>query len=408
MCYAELGTLILKSGADYAYIKEAFGSFPAFLYLWVAIIIIFPTGNAITALTFANYIIEPLFPDCDAPGSAITLLAALCITFLTFINCWHVKWATRVQDVFTCTKVLALIIVIITGIVFLVIGDRESFQEPWEGSTTEPGRFALAFYSGLFSYAGWNYLNFITEELKNPYRNLPRAIGISIPLVTGIYVLANIAYFAVLTPQEMIASKATAVTFADRTLGVMSWIMPLFVACSTFGSVNGAILTSSRLFFVGARNGHLPGFLATICVKYLTPIPALVVGCILSCVMLSTSDIYVLINYAAFVETLFITISVVGLMYLRWTKPDEKRPIKVSLAFPIFFVFICVFLLVMPLTIDPSEVKMGIFMILTGIPVYILGVLWKKKPLSFRSLVDKFTLLTQKVFYVVREELKED
>ena len=80
MCYAELGTLILKSGADYAYIRESFGNFPAFLYLWVAIIIIFPTGNAITALTFANYVLEPLFPDCDSPKSAVTLLAALCIS----------------------------------------------------------------------------------------------------------------------------------------------------------------------------------------------------------------------------------------------------------------------------------------------------------------------------------------
>ncbi|KAL3890278.1 hypothetical protein ACJMK2_002564 [Sinanodonta woodiana] len=80
LCYAELGTCILKSGSDYAYIMESFGHLPAFLYLWVALIIIMPTGNAITALTFANYIIQPLFPDCEAPTIAVTLLAALCIS----------------------------------------------------------------------------------------------------------------------------------------------------------------------------------------------------------------------------------------------------------------------------------------------------------------------------------------
>lgn len=408
MCYAELGTMILKSGADYAYIMEAFGHFPAFLYLWVAIMIIIPTGNAITAQTFAYYVLEPLFPDCEAPGEAVTLLAAVCITLLTFVNAWNVKMAARVQDVFTITKVLALVVIIITGIVYLFIGDRESFEEPFENSETSLGKIALSFYSGLFSYAGWNYLNFVTEELKNPYKNLPRAIGISIPLVTVIYVLANIAYFAVLTPAEMLASKATAVTFAGRTLGVMAWIMPVFVACSTFGSVNGAIFTSSRLYFVGARQGHLPDFLATLNINLFTPLPSLLFGCLMSLVMLCSRDVQVLINYAAFVETLFVTISIAGLIYMRYKFPKRERPIKVAILLPIFFIFICVFLLLMPLTIDANEVLWGIIMILSGVPVYLLGVAWRNKPRAFTGLVDSFTVLSQKVLLTVREEMKED
>ena len=79
MCYAELGTSIMKSGGDYAYINAAFGPLPAFLYLWVALMIIMPTGNAITALTFAHYILQPVFPDCEPPDAAIRLLAALAI-----------------------------------------------------------------------------------------------------------------------------------------------------------------------------------------------------------------------------------------------------------------------------------------------------------------------------------------
>ena len=80
-----------------------------------------------------------------------------------------------------------------------------------ENSDFSPGHLALSFYSGLFSYAGWNYLNFVTEELKEPNKNLPRAIYVSLPLVTGIYLLANIAYFAVLTPTEILSSNAVAV-----------------------------------------------------------------------------------------------------------------------------------------------------------------------------------------------------
>lgn len=85
-----------------------------------------------------------------------------------------------------------------------------NFKEPFANTESDPGKLSLAFYSGIFSYAGWNYLNFMTEELKDPYKNLPRAIYISLPLVTAIYVLANAAYFAVLTPDQLIASEAIA------------------------------------------------------------------------------------------------------------------------------------------------------------------------------------------------------
>lgn len=150
------------------------------------------------------------------------------------------------------------------------------FENPWQGSQTSPGHIALSFYSGLFSYSGWTYLNFVTEELRDPYRNLPRAIYISLPAVTIIYALANIAYFAVLTPMEVLSSSAVAVTFGNRILGKMSWMMPLSVACSTFGGLNGGIFASSRLYFVGARSGHLPSFLAMINLRYITPMPSII------------------------------------------------------------------------------------------------------------------------------------
>lgn len=91
------------------------------------------------------------------------------------------------------------------------LGHTENFEKPFDNTETDPGKLSIAFYSGIFSYAGWNYLNFMTEELRDPYKNLPRAIYISLPLVTAIYVLANMAYLAVLTPQEMMASNAIAV-----------------------------------------------------------------------------------------------------------------------------------------------------------------------------------------------------
>ncbi|XP_011494998.1 PREDICTED: Y+L amino acid transporter 2 [Ceratosolen solmsi marchali] len=404
LCYAELGTMILKSGGDYAYISDAFGPLPAFLYLWVALFILVPTGNAITALTFAQYILQPLWPVCDPPYEAVRLLAAIITCFLTAINCWNVKWVTRLQDIFTGTKIFALIIIMFSGLWWVCLGHTENFNHPTVGTNTEPGYIALAIYSGLFSYSGWNYLNFVTEELEEPYRNLPRAICISMPLVTVIYVLANLSYFVVLTRDEILASNAVAVTFGDKLLGPMAWIIPFFVACSTFGALNGAIFASSRLFFVGARNGHLPIAISLINVKKLTPIPSLIFLCIMTHLLLFIKDVYVLINYVSFVEALFTMLSVMGLLWLRYKKPDLHRPVKVSLALPIIFFIICAFLVTFPCYVSPWEVGVGVIFILSGIPVYWIFIYWSKKPRWLISTSYTFNIICAKIFLSEQEE----
>ena len=161
-----------KSGGDYAYINDAFGPLLAFLYLWVSLFILVPTANAITALTFAQYILQPLWPTlvCGLPSLATKLIAALTICILTFINCYNVKLVTRVQDVFTVMKILALLIIIIAGVLHLLQGNTEYFRHPFQNTFTEPGYIALAAYNGLYSYSGWNYLNFVTEEIQNPFK----------------------------------------------------------------------------------------------------------------------------------------------------------------------------------------------------------------------------------------------
>ncbi|XP_037952709.1 large neutral amino acids transporter small subunit 1-like [Teleopsis dalmanni] len=370
----ENGTMIPKSGGDYAYIGTAFGPLPAFLYLWVALLILVPTGNAITALTFAQYLLKPFWPSCEAPIEAVQLLAAVMTCVLTVINCYNVKWVTRVTDIFTGTKVFALLVIVAAGVWYLFQGNTEHWEEPMRGTLTSPGLIALAFYNGLFSFSGWNFLNFVTEELKDPYRNLPRAICISMPVVTIIYVVTNIAYFSVLSTDEILSSDAVAVTFGDKMLGFMSWLIPFFVACSTFGSLNGAIFASSRLFFVGARNGHLPAAISLININCLTPVPSLIFLCVLTLVLLFIRNIYALINYVSYVEALFTFLSVAGLLWLRYKQPKTERPIRVSLALPIIYLIICMFLVISSFFQSPLEVGVGTAIILSGIPVYYLTI----------------------------------
>ena len=175
--------MIQKSGADYAYIHFSFGPFLAFIRMWIECIILRPCIGAIQSLTFALYILKPFFPECDPPSDSVRILAAACLCLLCFINCFSVKWAAmvreaeepscftthalsclQVQDYFTYAKMFALILISVTGIVQLGHGKTEFFT--FENSETDITVIALSFYSGLFSYTGWNYLNFIIEEMK--------------------------------------------------------------------------------------------------------------------------------------------------------------------------------------------------------------------------------------------------
>ncbi|KAL3104241.1 hypothetical protein niasHS_002268 [Heterodera schachtii] len=409
-CYAELGTLIKKSGGDYAYIMEAFGPFLAFVRLWVEAFVVRPCTCTIVALTFAKYILHPFFSNCKTPDGSAQIIAAALIIFLTALNCLSVKLATFIQDTFTLAKIFALILIIITGFYFLIQGDpqyRVNFHNLFENSETNVGKVSIAFYSGLFAYQGWNYLNFIVEELQNPKRNLPLAILISTVSVTVIYVLTNIALYVVISREEMLASEAVAVEFANKMYGPFAFTMPLFVACSTLGSANGVIFTSSRLFYVGAREEQMPVLLTMINRRTRTPVPAVVFLGLLSLVYLAFGDnALTLINYIAISYWLAIGLAIASLFYFRMKMPNAPRPIKVNLIFPAIFLLGCVALVVIPIIGKPKDTAIGIAIMLTSVPVYLIFICWKERPAFFNKASASITIFCQKLFLVSNEAEK--
>ncbi|XP_046734890.1 b(0,+)-type amino acid transporter 1 isoform X1 [Diprion similis] len=358
LAYAELGTMNTSSGAEYAYFMDAFGAPPAFLFSWVSTLVLKPSQMAIICLSFAQYAVEAFVAECNPPEEVVKLVALLAIVVILLVNCYSVNLATGVQNAFTAAKLIAILVVIAGGSYKLIQGNTQHLRGAFDTAETTVnfGRLATAFYTGLWAYDGWNNLNYVTEEIKDPSRNLPRSIMIGIPLVTLCYALINISYLAVMSPSEMIESEAVAVTFGNRILGVMAWLMPLSVAVSTFGSANGTLFAAGRLCFAASREGHLLDCLSYVHVRRFTPAPGLIFHSLVAGAMVLSGSIDSLIDFFSFTAWIFYGGSMVALLVMRKTRPDHPRPYKCPLPIPILVLGISAYLIVAPI-IDKPQIE---------------------------------------------------
>lgn len=413
LCYCELGTFIEKSGGDYIYLKIAYGRFIGFLYSWVNVWFLDPGSHAILSLTFAVYATEPFFPsrggaadasECHPPFGLVKLLAACAICILTAMNCISIRLAARAQVLFTVCKLLAIASIVIVAMIRLLSGHTLAFhQHAFDGSATNPGAIGHAFYSAMWAYGGWSGLNLITEEVINPNKNFPRALMISIPLVTTCYILINLAYFSVLTKDQILASDAVALTFASSLSPVFGMAMPLIVSLSCFGSLNMGIFTSARGIFSIARERQLPLSLAMVHRTSQAPLPAVLLRSSLALLMLLPTNIENLLNWLLFVEWLVLAAVFVGVVWLRWKKRNAPRSFKVSIIFPIFMAGVSLYFAITPFLSNPVESVFGLTVILAGLPAYYIFMKkdWASKAERFSRLSSKMSYYIQVIFNVV-------
>ncbi|CAL8089231.1 unnamed protein product [Calicophoron daubneyi] len=407
--YAELGVTIPRSGGEYVYIIESFGPLLAFLAFWINFAVICGAAGAANSLLFAEYILRPFYGTCCIPGVPAQITAVLCILTLCFVNCYRVSWSTKLSVIFTASKVAALLLIVMFGGYYLSQGSISSFREPFEDSATSPGALAMAFYQGFWAFSGWNCINFLTGEMKNPSRTLPIVILLSLPLITVIYLLANIAYLAVLSPFEVLASgggsAAVAVTFAERCMGVMSWAMPIFVGASVFGSANGDVLAMSRIAFSASEEGHMPAVLSMVSITNLTPIPSVIAAALIIIGYQRHPNVFYLIELTGFAFSVISSMAVASLIHIRRVHPEMNRSgLKLPLFLPILYLIGNIFIGALTVYQSPTESALSLALMATGIPVYLIGVTWKKKPRSFRSAIYNLTVRIQKLLNVVPEE----
>ncbi|XP_063298193.1 b(0,+)-type amino acid transporter 1-like [Pelobates fuscus] len=396
LSYAELGTVIKESGGEYIYILRNIGSLPAFLLAFTSVMVVRPASIAGISLSFAEYVVASFYQDCPMPQVVVKCTAAACILVLAIINCLNVRLATSIMNIFTTAKILVLLVIIAGGMVLLAKGNTQVLQNSFENTVTGFGPIGVAFYQGLWSYDGWNNLNSVTEELKNPEVNLPRAVMIAIPLVTCIYLLANISYFAAMTPRELLSTDAVAISWGIKVLGTWTWIITLGVALSTFGSANGTFFSGGRVCYVAAREGHLPDILSMAHVNRLTPSPALIFTTFISLIMIIPSDFSSIVNLFSFTAWLFYGITISGLVYIKIKKPDIPRPYKVPIIIPIIVLIASVYLVLAPIIFSPQlEYLYVAIFILSGTILYIPVVRYKWSPKAFRSITLHLQLLLE-------------
>ncbi|KAH8876555.1 Cystine/glutamate transporter [Schistosoma japonicum] len=348
--YAELGVTIPRSGGEYVYILQTFGPLPAFLAFWITFVVIGSASCAANSLIFADYILRPIYMDCTTPSFVVRIVA------------------------------------------LLGIRNVESFHNSFEDSETSPGALALAFYQGFWAFSGWNYLNFLTGEVKNPGRTLPIVIILSLTTVTLIYIFTNVAYLAVLSPAEVLASgegsTAIAVTFATRSMGVVGLIMPALVGASVFGSINGEIFSISRLAFTAGEEGHMPAILSMVNIDRLTPIPSILAVVILAILFQMSDNILYLIELTGFAFSVISAMAVCSLLYIRRTNPQMNTSgFKLPIFFPVLYLIVDIAIGILTIYQEPIKSAISLGVMLFGIVVYAFGVLWKKKPRPLLSLI---------------------
>jgi amino acid transporter len=279
LTYAELGTAFPSDGGVYVFLREGWGRLPAFLFGWAELIVIRAAGVGAHATLVAEYSLRMIGLDPEkAPNDTyVHYIAAAAIAAAGYCNYVGVKWAVLLQNTTTLIKLGGLFAIIVMAL---------TFAAPAAGAQAEPvaapqgwsfGALSLALIPVLWTYDGWADLTFRTGEVKYPGKNLPRALIYGLVIVIFAYLLANLSYLKVLTIDEIRQSKLVAATVAEKAIGHAGVILvSVTIVISTFGTLNGVLLTAPGIFSTMAEDGLLFREIAAKHPRYKTPHHAIV------------------------------------------------------------------------------------------------------------------------------------
>ena len=419
LSYGELAGMMPKAGGQFVYIERAYGQLPAFLYGWTVFTVIQTGTIAAVAVAFAKFtgyffpVLSPdnvLFSAGKFSIAASQVFAIAMIVLLTIVNSRGIQNGKIIQLVFTSAKLLALLALVVLGLAIGLQGDvfAQNWQNAWQATqttkvngewvTTAITGFALMMAFGtaiigpLFSSDAWNNVTFIAGEMKNPRRNIPLSLLLGTCIVTGLYILANIAYLALLPLHgdpnatdavgqgiqfagggtDRVGTAAASMIFGPVAAALMAGLIMI----STFGCNNGLILAGARVYYAMAQEGL---FFKTAAALNEKGVPgfALMTQAVWASVLCLSGTYGDLLDYATFASLMFYIVTIAGIFILRRKEPEAERPYRVIgyPLLPILYILVAGAICVILLITKPQNTWSGVLIVLLGIPVYF----WQKR-----------------------------
>jgi APA family basic amino acid/polyamine antiporter len=375
VAYAELGAMIPATGGQYVYLRTAWGPLWGFLCGWNFFLAARSGATAAVAVGFSIY----LSHFVSMPPVLSRTVAAALILALTLVNYRGVRLGATVQNIFTILKLLGLVMLI--GSMFAT-GGRGIPQPPLQPSALSVAHLAAAIVACVWAYNGWAAISLVGGEIKDPQRNLPRSIVLGTAVVTLVYLLANIGYLRTLTIAEIAGTERVAATAAARTMGsIGSAFVALTILVSTFGTINGNIMTAPRIYFAQARDGLFFRRFGDIHPAFETPHISILGQGIWSAILALTGTYSQLVSYAMFTFWIFYGMTVAGLIVLRRKCPDAPRPYRMFgyPVTPVLFVGIAGWVVIFAFISSPLTSTMGLSILLTGVPAYYVWRRWSRR-----------------------------
>jgi APA family basic amino acid/polyamine antiporter len=369
---AELGAMMPEAGGIYVYLRRAYGPFAGFLFGW-SLLAVLQTGSIAGLAAGAMQSLSDLAPGIK-DGHTRFYLAALLIVMLTSLNVISVKSGARVQNLLTGAKVLG-----IGGLVLgaLCMGEASTTNfTPAAPLATAGllGALGICITKALWAYDGWCNLGFMAGELKEPQRNLPRAVAIGVGLVIVVYVLTNAAYHFVLPMDVVQHSNSAAVAVARRLLGSPGTLtMSILTFVSMAGALNSSILSAPRVYYAMAQDGKFPRKLAAVHATFRTPYVSLILQGGWSIVLLIWWGAFEkLTDNVVFIYWIFYALSAGAVLRLRASEPHTHRPYK-SVGYPlvpVVFIVAAVLLTANTMIQAPRQSAQALILVITGAALY--------------------------------------
>lgn len=401
LSYGELAAMMPKAGGQYVFLKESYNKLMAFLYGWTLFAVIQTGTIAAVGVAFAkftgvfgfasgisadNHVLD--IPYDTAEGlkhftiSTQQILGIIIIWLLTLSNFRNVKSSAIVQNLFTFLKIASLVGLIGVGI-YVGLNTEGSFSHfspalPDNITAATIGIFFAALVGSLFSADAWNNVTFAAAEVKNPERNLPRALLIGTGCVMLLYFLANVAYLLALPIGEIMNApdKRVATAVMQKILGDEGmYVMAAVVMISTFGCLNGIIMAGARVYYAMAKDGLFFKPAAKLNKNHV-PANALIFQAIWASLLALSGSYGDLLDYVMFAVMLFYIFTIAGIFILRRTKPDMPRPYK-AVGYPVIPILYILLALAfcISLIIYKRYSTYGLWIVLAGIPLYYLAMI---------------------------------